>query len=133
MSENIIKVLDELGKRFGIAIDWSSENVTPYLQSLMSRFITNEIITSAILIVVSIVIILGLVIAIKQINNYETKVLKENKYYPDWLDYKYLIIIIFIVIIVVVLLFLVSMVLNIVTCCTVPEKIIIDYINTSIS
>ena len=50
MSENIIKVLDELGKRFGIAIDWSSENVTPYLQSLMSRFITNEIITSAILI-----------------------------------------------------------------------------------
>lgn len=29
MSENIIKVLDELGKRFGIAIDWSSENVTP--------------------------------------------------------------------------------------------------------
>ena len=26
MSEEIIKVLDELGKRFGIVIDWSNQN-----------------------------------------------------------------------------------------------------------
>lgn len=40
MSEEIIKVLDELGKRLGIAIDWSNQNVIPYLQELMGRFIS---------------------------------------------------------------------------------------------
>ena len=43
MSEEIIKALDDLGDRFGIAIDWTSENVLPYLQNLMDRFITYNI------------------------------------------------------------------------------------------
>lgn len=38
MSNEIIKVLDELGKRFGIAIDWTSENVIPYLKYLGERY-----------------------------------------------------------------------------------------------
>lgn len=40
MSEEIIKVLDELGKRLGIAIDWNNQNIIPYLQELMVRFIS---------------------------------------------------------------------------------------------
>ena len=39
MSEEIIKILDDLGNRFGIVIDWSSQNIVPYLQDLTSRFI----------------------------------------------------------------------------------------------
>lgn len=35
MSNEIIKVLDDLSERLGIAIDWSSQNVMPYLQDLM--------------------------------------------------------------------------------------------------
>lgn len=35
MSEEIIKVIDELGKRFGIVIDWSNQNIIPYLQELL--------------------------------------------------------------------------------------------------
>lgn len=31
MSDEIIKILDDLGQRFGVVIDWSSENVMPYL------------------------------------------------------------------------------------------------------
>ena len=31
MSDEIIKLLDDLGQRFGIAIDWSSENMMPYI------------------------------------------------------------------------------------------------------
>ena len=38
MSEEIIKVLDYLGEKFGVAIDWTQENVLPYLQDLLSRF-----------------------------------------------------------------------------------------------
>lgn len=44
MTDEIIKLLDELAKRFGIAIDWTSENVMPYLEDLCSRFITYNIV-----------------------------------------------------------------------------------------
>ena len=43
MSEEIIKVLDELGKRFGIVIDWSNQNIMPYLQELLKSFIKMEL------------------------------------------------------------------------------------------
>ena len=46
MSEEIIKVLDNLAERFGVAVDWTSTNVIPYLQELCSKYITYEIATS---------------------------------------------------------------------------------------
>lgn len=39
MSEEIIKLIDNLAEKFGIAIDWTSSNVLPYLQELMGRYI----------------------------------------------------------------------------------------------
>ena len=32
ISDGIIKVLDSLADKFGIAIDWTSSNILPYLQ-----------------------------------------------------------------------------------------------------
>jgi hypothetical protein len=46
VSEQIINVLDNLCQKFGIAIDWSAQNVLPYLQELCGRFINYEIWTS---------------------------------------------------------------------------------------
>ena len=46
VSGEIIKVLDDLCRRFGIAVDWTSENVLPYLQDLCSRYIQYEVFTS---------------------------------------------------------------------------------------
>lgn len=54
MSEEIIKVLDALGEKFGIAINWTSENVMPYLQQLCSKYITYEIATSIVWLLVGI-------------------------------------------------------------------------------
>lgn len=78
MSEEIIKVLDNLGEKFGIAIDWSSQNVLPYLQDLMSRFITYKncsaiigIVVSAMFIILS--IILGVIICKKLKSYYESQ------------------------------------------------------------
>jgi hypothetical protein len=39
MGNEVIKVLDHLCDKFGIAIDWTSANVMPYLQDLMSRIV----------------------------------------------------------------------------------------------
>ena len=45
-SSELIKIFDDLGRRFGIAIDWSNQNIVPYIQELVGRFIKWEIGTS---------------------------------------------------------------------------------------
>ena len=63
MSNEIIKILDDLAKRFGVAIDWTAENVMPYLKDLLSRLVTFEIVQSAILIVVSVLMLIACIVA----------------------------------------------------------------------
>lgn len=46
MSEEIIKVLDALSEKFGIAIDWTGENVLPYVEEFLPK-ITNWLIGEA--------------------------------------------------------------------------------------
>lgn len=46
ISEQIIQVLDDLCRRFGVVIDWSKDTVVPYLEELMTKFITFEVKTS---------------------------------------------------------------------------------------
>ena len=71
MSEEIIKVIDELGKRFGIVIDWSNQNIIPYLQELLKRFICYRNITACVWIIVSIAMTIGGVVMIKFLNKWE--------------------------------------------------------------
>ena len=61
LSKEIIEILEYIGSKFGIAIDWSSENVVPYLQTLCEKYIAWETTTSiAWLVIGIIVIIIGL-------------------------------------------------------------------------
>ena len=48
MSEEIIKVFDYIGDKLGIAIDYTQENIQPYLEDLWHRFITYEIVVHSI-------------------------------------------------------------------------------------
>lgn len=70
MSEEIIKVIDELGEKFGVAIDWTNQNIMPYLQELFKRFIRYKNITSGIEIIISITMIIGGVIIFKFLNKW---------------------------------------------------------------
>lgn len=61
-SDELIKVLDYLGDKIGLAIDWSSQNVMSYLETLAEKFINWEIGTNMFWIVLGIaIIILGIV------------------------------------------------------------------------
>ena len=128
MSDEIIKLLDDLGRRFGIVIDWSSENVLPYLQDLMSRYVNYEVMTSVVYIVVSLVAIIGCSIGIPAINKYANKVLEEHPY-SDWNFGKWLMILIFIITIGCSAICIICQTLDIITCYTIPEKMIFEYIN----
>lgn len=74
MSEEIIKILDDLSQRFGIAIDWSSQNVLPYLQDLMTRLIQYKNIQAIMWIIISVIvfILVGIILRVmlKYIDKY---------------------------------------------------------------
>lgn len=58
ISKEIIEVLDYLGSKVGLTIDWTSENVLPYIQQLCGKFISWEIATSIAWIVISVLAII---------------------------------------------------------------------------
>lgn len=43
VSDQIIQVLDALCEKFGIAIDWTSENIVPYVATLIPKLVSYEI------------------------------------------------------------------------------------------
>lgn len=82
MSEEIIKILDDLGKRLGLAIDWSSQNIMPYLQELIRRFINFRNVQAIIWIIISLIAIgLGIFGLVKLI-----KWRKSDKYDKSYLS-----------------------------------------------
>ena len=77
MSEEIIKVLDNLAQKFGIAIDWTSQNVMPYLKDLTSRYIEYKNLIAVVELIIAVVLIVaGIVCIIKLI-----KWTKKDEYY----------------------------------------------------
>lgn len=66
VSEQIIQVIDSLCEKFGIAINWTGENVIPYVEILCKKLITYEVCTSAVSMLFSIVMIVGCTLLIKK-------------------------------------------------------------------
>ena len=117
MSDEIIKILDDLGRRFGIVIDWSSQNVMPYLKDLMSRYIDYEVMTSIAWIVIGAIMLVGGIIF--------TIIFVEND--CDCAPLISLGVAICGAVMIGVQVF------DIITCYTIPEKVIIEYINSLLS
>lgn len=68
VSEQIIQVLDHICGKFGLAIDWTSENVFPYLATLCTKLVSYEIWTSVAWLAI---LIMGIVIALTLIIKYK--------------------------------------------------------------
>ena len=72
VSEQIITVLDNLAQRFGVVIDWSQQNVLPYVQELAAKYIKWEMLTSSIWLCGGIALcVICLVLANKSIKVYK--------------------------------------------------------------
>ena len=127
MSEEIIKVLDDLGDRFGIAIDWTSENVLPYLQNLMDRFITYNVAMDILYIVVCAVIILGAIIGIPKISRYAQKKMEENPH-SDWDCGVVVINVFWVSASIFSTFFLLTSISDIIRCVTIPEVVVFNYL-----
>lgn len=78
-SEQFIEVFNFLASQIGIIIDWTSENVVPYMQDFSSRFVRYEIAKSATWIIIMIIIPLILFVLAKM----ATKEHREADYYSE--------------------------------------------------
>lgn len=122
VSEQIINVLDNLCQKFGIAIDWSAENVLPYLKELCGRFINWEIATSIAWIIIAIVMLIVGIISVRHI-------WKRKDKYP-YFTWGFIGSISFVVIGVIVIL---TQCFDIIEAKCLPEKTIYDFISYQIS
>ena len=83
VSEQVIKVLDAVCDKFGIVIDWTSNNVIPYIQELGNKIIIYDICNSIMWLVIGSAIPLTVAILIKKFLNKKKLEAQEsmNDYY----------------------------------------------------
>lgn len=124
MSEEVIKILDALAEKFGLAIDWTSANVLPYLQQLCSKYVTYEIATSIVWMLIGICLLFVGKYVIEKAKYCWGKY-KEDRY--SYYDYGVILLgILAGCVIVVGIAVILYQTFDIVTCITFPEKIIIE-------
>lgn len=122
-SENFINIIDAISKKLGIVIDWSNNNVLPYIEQLSARIVNYEKFTSVTgLIFTIIILIIGIILLKKAGEDFKNN----DYYYCD--DIGVLCSIIGSVLIMVSVVCIIVNVRDIITCLTLPEKTIIEFI-----
>ena len=132
VSEQIIQVIDALCEKFGIAINWTSENIIPYIETLCGKLIAYEISTSIAWMVIMISLSIGSIVATKKLAPIFKKGLERGGWDNSWdigtgFAIAGLVLFNFIVIMVVV-----TQIIDIIKCVTFPEMYIIESISTLI-
>ena len=130
VSEQIIQVINTLCEKFGIAINWTNENVIPYFEVLCGKLVKYEICTSIVWMVIMISLSIGSVVATKKL----APIFKENieDGYGDWDIGAGFAIAGLIVINLISLIVCGVQIMDIVKCLTFPEMYIFEYISTLI-
>lgn len=122
MSEEVIKILDNLAERFGIAVDWTSTNIIPYLQQLSGKCVKYEMATSVMWLVIGAITLLIAIFLGRYLYKNLYK-LEEEEYDCD----AYLVlVVIFLSLIVAGIIITITQTLDIIACYTFPEKIVIE-------
>ena len=115
ISNEVIKILEYLCDKIGITIDWTSNNVLPYVEQLCEKFIAWEINTSfAYIGIMGVITIITLIFSI----------------ILDWDGFEWCI---FICVLIVAITVCGCQIFDIIECKTFPEKAIYDYIQTYLS
>ena len=135
VSEQIIQVVDALCEKFGIAVNWTSENVIPYLEILCGKLINYEIGTSIAWIVIWVVLSVGCMVATKKFYPVFKNGLEKDKINYDigWLLASAFSIIVLAIIYFTTIIVVVTQVMDIVKCLTFPEMYVFEYVQNIIN
>lgn len=117
VSDQIIEVLNYLGEKLGVSIDWTSENVLPYVQTLCGKYINWEIATSIVWIVIALILIILAIISFKGARN------------PDIYDEGFLYMV-FVILLFFGVVMIFCQIFDIIKCIYIPELQIYEYIKS---
>lgn len=123
MSTEIIKILDAVCDKFGMTIDWTSQNVIPYVEQIGKHIVQYKLWTSSLWTILSlIVLIAGTIICGKKIKS-ATRYDDREETILGWC-------VILLAIYFTFASMLIVQIQDIVTALTFPEKTILDFITT---
>jgi hypothetical protein len=134
MDNNLVQAINTLSEKFGIAIDWSSKNVIPYLQQLFSQYIHYEITRTIIEMIILLIFIFLSFMYFKWI--YKKHKDFKADIYVDYFDEHPIALLLSGVIGVVsacILFGFVSDLFYLIKCFTIPDVVIFEYITNLIS
>lgn len=122
MSNEIIKILDAVCDKFGIAIDWTAQNVMPQVEQICSHIVQYELWTSSLWIIFAlIVLIIGTIICVKTLKKAHERSNGDMVFAMG------------LILVIIYLLFfhiLIAKFSDVITALTFPEKTILDFITT---
>ena len=127
ISNQVIEILDYLCEKLGVTVDWTSENVLPYLAELCGKYVRYEIATSIVWIVVGIVLTVISCVLLKK----AVAEIKKDIYYFNEECWEFAAALC-IVCIIASFIIIICQVFDIVECCTIPEKVIFEYVQMAI-
>ena len=130
ISSQVIEVLDSVCEKFGIAIDWSQQNVLPYLEDLSGKYIKYEIVTSIAWIIF---FSLAIIASIKGTKNILKSCQSENYFFEGDEEVGSIFILILATVVIVGCIGITTQILDVITCCTFPEKIILEFLKGILS
>lgn len=135
VSEQIIQVIDALCEKFGIVIDWTSENVIPYIETLCGKLIAYEIATSIAWMVIMMLLSVGSIIAAKKLYPIFKKKIAEADHWTrgDWELVAGFAIAALVIINLVAVIVVGTQIMDIIKCLTFPEMYIIEYVSELLS
>jgi hypothetical protein len=134
MSAQIIEVLNNICEKFGVAVDWTSKNIQPYLKELMTKCINYKLATDIVWLVVGIILLIigGVLLRFAYNNNRKYHEIKD--YYErmrscldDVAGIQFIFGGICLGVAVILILYFT---INLITCVTFPEKIILDMVRS---
>lgn len=88
MDKELCNVIDKIAEKIGVVVDWTNENVMPYVQNIMERYRTMSIVGNLVAIIVCAIIITICVIVITKMIKGIVNGLK-NEVSSIWFDADY--------------------------------------------
>jgi tryptophan-rich sensory protein len=131
VSEQIIQVINVLCEKFGIAIDWTGNNVIPYIEILCKKLVTYEIATSIVWVVCMALSSIGSIIAFKKFApTFKKGLEKDNENYDiGWHVGTTFAIIGFAILNFASAITIITQIMDIIKCLTFPEMYVFEYVS----
>lgn len=83
MNEKVIGILEYLGEKFGVVVDWTSENIMPYAEELIIRFRLYSVVLNLVWLLIGVLLI---IISIRVWKNLKKKFNSEEEKSADEIE-----------------------------------------------